>query len=905
MAEDIERIHPSGIPEFTGDLGQLESDQAALRADARAIRGIGASVHRRFQGLSAFYQAPEAEQLFASTLPVKTRSDEFATDLETVSSAVKTYAAEIRPLVARLRRLKAEAQTFVSTLGEGDGWREDTDKVDRNNELLREISVTVAEFWAAERTAANRITGIWSGTQWAVDDGSGGEHMYGLSTEDMAEAGETPWGKAVERKRSPWDVGHHFKNFVWDGFIVEGIWGTLTGLGGLVGLEGAEAFEESWKGLGQLATGLAIVVSPVNHALHRVMPDGAVKDWMDDSLHTTVEVGKAMVAWDDWSENPARAAGLVSFNVLTTVATAGTGTAIKGAGASGTAARVAHTAGRVGAAVDPMTYIGRGVGAGLGALPKVGNLTSSLGNLGAVKGFELPDGSLRLPDGTTVPPGAALPELPPGRHAVELQDGTVRLPDGSTLHPDGRLDAPDGRTVQTPDRIPAELNAGDRATLSADDAARHAETPAPAFAALGDMPGSPTARAGDSLPGATAHHPSTGGTGGTGGTAGAGSAGDLTAGGSRVAENAVGRGGSPGPSSPGPAHDGPGGGTATQPGGSGSAGAGHLHGDGPGGATPGGDHIPGQRGDTGAGGDTRSGQAARVTPEEGKEIVRRQVERANTDTEWAQKYYREDGHRHSVLRRDENGDLLPQLVDDPTGQQRWIAKHDLPPAVPEAYLYTDPITGHRSMVSAEKLVELDHAARQRQDAITADTAAGDQLKSAQQAYAEDPTPELRGLRDEYDSVYKSTHTRMSKAVEDFGEMVARQHAIPEHYPNAREILTEGKPRNNSFDQIWKDEVTGRYIVVEAKGSPEAPLGERYGLTGKRVKQGTRYYFDTIVEKMRRRGSMGNVDEHALSAELRQAIDSGNVDYVLVKAEADGVMYAGYSMEYFDVRSALE
>jgi hypothetical protein len=40
---------------------------AGLSGDGEGIRDLGADVHTRFQGLSAFYRAPEAEQLLATT----------------------------------------------------------------------------------------------------------------------------------------------------------------------------------------------------------------------------------------------------------------------------------------------------------------------------------------------------------------------------------------------------------------------------------------------------------------------------------------------------------------------------------------------------------------------------------------------------------------------------------------------------------------------------------------------------------------------------------------------------------------------------------------------------------------------------------------------------------------------
>uniref|UniRef100_UPI001E28F0C3 hypothetical protein n=1 Tax=Streptomyces blattellae TaxID=2569855 RepID=UPI001E28F0C3 len=60
-------IQPGQIPQFTGDLAQLETDHAALRRDAGDVRRTGGDVHAQFQGLSAYYTAPEAEQLFATT----------------------------------------------------------------------------------------------------------------------------------------------------------------------------------------------------------------------------------------------------------------------------------------------------------------------------------------------------------------------------------------------------------------------------------------------------------------------------------------------------------------------------------------------------------------------------------------------------------------------------------------------------------------------------------------------------------------------------------------------------------------------------------------------------------------------------------------------------------------------
>ncbi|MEU0837695.1 hypothetical protein ABZ339_41555, partial [Streptomyces sp. NPDC005969] len=99
-------IKPEAIPQFTGDPDQLEKDSAGLKAVAGQIRDTGSDVHTQFQGLSAYYIAPEAEKLFGSTKPVQDRADAFGDDLEKVSTALSDYATEVRPLVTKLEQLK-------------------------------------------------------------------------------------------------------------------------------------------------------------------------------------------------------------------------------------------------------------------------------------------------------------------------------------------------------------------------------------------------------------------------------------------------------------------------------------------------------------------------------------------------------------------------------------------------------------------------------------------------------------------------------------------------------------------------------------------------------------------------------------------------------------------------------
>ncbi|MES9507928.1 ADP-ribosyltransferase [Streptomyces sp. NPDC000609] len=397
-------IKPEAIPQYTGNLGQLEKDHASLTKDAGNIRDTGSSVHTHFQALSAYYKAPEADQLFASTKPVQDRADGFADDLEKVASSLSDYASEIRPLVTKLEQLKSDATKFVNDNKDDDDWEYDGDKVEEHNQLRDDITTTVAAFWAAERTCHNKITALFGGTQMVAGDGTERKDQYGFNADDLKNA-KLPWGDPVEEKHHWYEVGHWVKSFVWDGLIVDGIWGTIKGLGTLVGFGGWDAMGQAWKGLAQLATGLVISSLPGAGTLFWALPDDKLPSWLRDSRTAMKETGKALVAWDEWGKNPGRAAGAVTFNVLTTVFTGGAGGAAAGAGKAGAVAKVLSVAGKAGKVIDPMTYIAKGAGAGLS---KIGDITKGLKGIGNIEIPKLPDGSVQLPDGRFLEPNGNL-----------------------------------------------------------------------------------------------------------------------------------------------------------------------------------------------------------------------------------------------------------------------------------------------------------------------------------------------------------------------------------------------------------------------------------------------------------------------------------------------------------------
>ncbi|MFJ8214551.1 hypothetical protein [Streptomyces sp. NPDC096033] len=367
-------INPCTIPQFTGDLDALEKNKAAIDTAAGTFRDAGSNVDSEFQGLSAFYSAPEAEKLFATTKPVKTDSDFFADQLESASKALGEYITEARPIVARLKELQAKATTFSNKISGDKHWKDDGDKIDENNDLIHDVNAAVSAFWAAERTCANKIRALYCAPPLTADDGSHGANMYGYKGEDLNKAQDLPWGSQLEETHRAWEIGYWVKSFVWDGLIVDGIWGTIRGLGTLIGVDGWDKAGQAWTGLAKLATGLTLASIPGVGTAFWMLPDKDLPPWIRDSRTAVKETGKALVAWDEWGKNPARAAGAVTFNVLTTVFTGGAGTAAK----AGTVAKVISVAGKAGRLIDPMTYIGK---AGQLAKVKVGDLFANFGKV--------------------------------------------------------------------------------------------------------------------------------------------------------------------------------------------------------------------------------------------------------------------------------------------------------------------------------------------------------------------------------------------------------------------------------------------------------------------------------------------------------------------------------------------
>ncbi|MFM9585375.1 hypothetical protein [Streptomyces caniscabiei] len=867
MSED-RPVVSAEIPEFTGNLEQLETDAGDIAFDGMAIGAAGLLIDANFHLLEPFYKAPEADQLFATTAPVAAAGYDLQTELGTVSKALLDYAAEVRPLVDRLNTLRAEAAAFERRVADDEDWVADGDLIDENTARRNAVNAAWAAFQAAERACYNKIVALVGGEPLVVGDGSNKENMYGYRGEDLNNAGGLPWGDVVEES-NPW---YYFHEHAWDftvGFVVDGVWGTIKGLGTLVGFSGWDAAGQAWVGLGKLATGIVITAVPVVGAAYWLAPDDKLPSWLRDSRTAVVETGKALIAYDEWGKNPSRAAGAVTFNVVTTIFTGGAGGAAAATGKAGAIAKAISFAGKAGRIVDPMTYIAKGIG---GTAVKISDVMAGLRGITDGTHIRLGEGTYQIAD---------VPNIADDLPAGLTPENSVRMttPEGEIVYLDTKtlvMHNADGTIRESLDDIRHEGTAEQRADRQA------GETGAP--------------RAGDErvVVGAGARVGDTAAVGGRGGDSAAvgGRGGDNPGGfGERAGEGSpvgregsggsgggglddVGRGGDDGPGDGGRAGD-----DAT---GDGTA---RSDGDGSGG-TP-----VGERPSFLRDGDDPYGPRGSLTREQIEEI---QVWRANNEPGYRELYYRKDGTRRSLELFDESGQTPPQLTRL-SESSPWVRAKDVPAPPKPHFLDDDYISvGADTVSSSARLRLLEESAQARHLAIRWDNLMLEWKTETGRAHHVQPNHESAGLWGEAKGSYKESHTAMGDVAEAFGENAARHHYIAERYPDfTDEPLLGPKSGNDQFDQVWTHE-DGRVVVIEAKSSPRTDFGRRTLPNGKQVSQGSREYFYDILEAMKSRGEFELVDA------IERAIENKKLEYTVIKGEKNAGTYTGYQYRRFDI-----
>lgn len=521
-----DNMDPDAIEQAAGQINTVGSNVSAT----------GGNVAKAWSGLSKGYHAPEQETLFGAMKPAQQAATDFGTDMGKVQTALTTFAGEVRTIKKNVAAIRASAQKFVAGIHDGKvtitqhvvenraqlemgestttthevDWNSDDATVQQNNALIRKVNDQQEQLWAAERTCANAIRDVY-GAPHIFAASQSNPHGYGVD-QIPDNASNLPWGNTVDVKESCGDK-------VADGVFVDGI---VNGLGGLIGFhytqESATSAEHAgfswstlgntWKGLGELGTGIA--TGPFTPALAEL--PGPVGKWFNASTETTEGFVPGLLGinvfnhdpnkmwyqdfskdpFANWTDNPARTAGSVGFNVLTFAVPGpkGLGALTKG----GKAAAVADKAGDVSDASRAAE--------GLGDLSKVsgdaGDLaktaapadTTALGDLGKTTG-DLGDGlnglgktDINIPsvshDGVTIDhpnigdhavgdhavgdhganapeprdPGTA-PEHQPSPHADQPSGAGTHTPDGTQPSPNHHGTPYDPHT-KAPETVPAK-----------------------------------------------------------------------------------------------------------------------------------------------------------------------------------------------------------------------------------------------------------------------------------------------------------------------------------------------------------------------------------------------------------------------------------------------------------------
>ncbi len=311
-----------------------------------------------------------------------------------------------------------------------------------------------------------------------------------------------------------------------------------------------------------------------------------------------------------------------------------------------------------------------------------------------------------------------------------------------------------------------------------------------------------------------------------------------------------------------------------------------------------------------------------------KEIARDRVKLANLDEDWFADHYQKNGYRREVERLVDDHPL-PQLKPDRDDPGKWILADDAPPPLPKKFK-AGPIgapDGQVAGLPVETRQHLDAIAKIRREAIDVDLPFHDRISAAKDvaaqakqrlAEAEDAFKSEGGpsARQEFENAkaehekaarelesekqeHKAPHKEVTDRGEEIGEEAADRHAIPEHFPGAERIeLPELGYGQRQFDLVYKLP-DGTIIVVEAKG-PSAELGACTLPNGQTVQQGRRDYFESVLDAMTGRGERLGNGEDSIAELLQDALDDGQLEYVLVQAKADGDVYAGYDLKYFDL-----
>lgn len=443
------------IPYTDVDLTGITSGAKELRTVASAVRDGTADIVTAWQPISGVYSGPADEQLYAVMTPIGPHGTSFGDNLDTAAKALDDFVTEVTPIIAKLKSYVTRGNqlhrdvaaftpgTMTTEYGHSatvESWDQDETLTDENNAIINGVAAQVVAYQAAERTCANTIRGLSGLSPLHAISADGKDDGLGYGYKELPAGTKLPWGAASDRKESCSEKTVDFLPNMVKGVVVDGIWGTVKGLGTLIGVDGTgfhwETAGASWSGI--------LALTGFNTKTMQKDPELQRESW--------TELLKATVGWDEWGKDPGRAFGQALWGIGSLVIP------IAGeAGKVGAAGKVGEVAGAVGKAgkyldlVDAGAWVSKGLTA---VLPKLGDLkgiiTAGIGD--AAHGFSgrLADFQTGLGDFLHGRHGDGGVEAPPVRSEA---DTDVRAGSDANANANAHADGGDA-TVHAPEREP-------------------------------------------------------------------------------------------------------------------------------------------------------------------------------------------------------------------------------------------------------------------------------------------------------------------------------------------------------------------------------------------------------------------------------------------------------------------
>ncbi|RAY14207.1 hypothetical protein DPM19_14585 [Actinomadura craniellae] len=282
-------IDPDAIPIPKVNPGEVRARAKALKTDGARIADTGHDIHAAWQGLKAFYNAPEEGLLFAATKPVAAAGEDVRRAATAAGGALVEFAEQAEYNLQRFHNLKRSATAFRAKIAGNDNWREDADLAEENDGLVRAVAHTVLSHKEDEAACANKISALVGGTRFTYTDPR--TKLDGI---------RTPWGNATGQDKPWWqDVGDGLTDF---------IGGIFTDAGAMLGLNNSEGMMTGFNSFGDWWNNITDAWGGVITGIGGLTGFHGEYGWGWQGLDTAgsnwKELAHAMVPWREWDDRP-------------------------------------------------------------------------------------------------------------------------------------------------------------------------------------------------------------------------------------------------------------------------------------------------------------------------------------------------------------------------------------------------------------------------------------------------------------------------------------------------------------------------------------------------------------------------------------------------------------------------